>query len=105
MKKGMADKVGSIFEELTFDTTALYFPLIFMLRRVVFAYLAIFWRHAIGQIIVNYIITMMAVIFLIVVKPYAETFRLKMEIFNELITFTLIVLLQFFLGTIYNPDE
>jgi hypothetical protein len=30
---------------------------------------------------------------------------LKMEIFNEVISFTMVIFLQFFLGTIYNPDE
>ena len=41
-------KVGTLYEELRFDSEALYLPLFFMLERIIFAVLSIHWGHSLG---------------------------------------------------------
>lgn len=43
--------------------------------------------------------------YLFVVQPYSELFKLKMEIFSQITSFTILIFLNAFVGNTYNPDE
>lgn len=60
-------RVGTIYEELRFSIDALNFPLFFIVQRIIFAVLAIYWGHSLGQMFVLYLMSMGFIMYLFVV--------------------------------------
>ena len=92
------DKYGAIFEGLRTDRrSSLAYPIIFVLRRFIFVFLAIVTKqYFFIQLFVMILISVGQVAYLTVCKPFEEPLLLKLEIFNEVTTVVLIDLLTCF---------
>ena len=85
------DRYGAVFEGLRRETKlALLYPAIFIIRRVLFAVVAIlFAEDVIVQIFSLLVFSTLQVLYLVQVKPFIEPLMQGLEIFNEVCTLAL----------------
>jgi len=92
------NKYGAVFEGLRKDTkAALFYPLIFMVRRIAFSIVAIFTlEHLFLQIWCLFIFSTLQLVFLFAVKPFDIPLMQGLEVFNELCSVILIYVMMCF---------
>lgn len=86
------ERYGAIFDGLRKDTKlALLYPIIFILRRILFSIVAIYsLDELIIQVACLFVFSTISVLYLIIVKPFEEPLMQQLEIFNEVCTLALV---------------
>ena len=86
------EKYGAIFDGLRKDTkAALLYPLIFILRRMLFSIVAIYTLdYLIIQVCCLFVFSTIQLLYLVIVKPFEEPLMQQLEIFNEVCTLALV---------------
>lgn len=98
-------KFGSVYEGLkTNSRSVIAFTTIFMVRRALFALLAVMlYKHVIIQLSLTIVLIMFAACYILHFKPFEEQLINRLEVMNETTTLLLVNLIFMFTPIIDSP--